>query len=132
CLEAWDSVDIWIKVSLVGKDQLDALDELKSRNSTELDALREEFEELQSLNKALSSDLDQHKTLLNKALLEKDEVVKKVTTLQDSVMEKERIASDLRTTIAAMEGTTEGGNMELEKRVVQLQNKLEDYREKLV
>src|SRR5690606_3904443 len=34
--------------------------------------------------------------------------------------------------IAAMEGTTEGGNMELEKRVVQLQNKLEDYREKLV
>lgn len=117
---------------MIGKDKLDALEELKARNSTELVALQAEYKDLLEKNKTLSIDLDQHKSLLNKALLEKDDIAKRLTDQQDSILENERSASELKTTLAALEGTAEGRGVELEKRVLQLQNKLEDHREKMV
>jgi len=87
---------------------------------------------LQKKAKSLEADLEQHKSLLNTALLEKDEVNKKLAIHQDGVIEAERTIADLKSTLAALEGNAEGRDGALEKRVIQLQNKLEDQREKMV
>lgn len=118
-------------VSLVGKDKLEALAELKTLTSQELIELREELEEARRTIRDLENDVQQKKSLLNTVLLEKDELSKKVSEQKDLMLEKERSNSELKATIAAFEGTTEGRDSALEKRTLQLQNKLEDRREKM-
>lgn len=118
-------------LSLVGKDKLEALEELKKMNSAELIELREEHEELQKKMREAELDLEQKKSLLNTVLLEKDELSKRNSEHKDIMLEKERDMADLRATIAALNGTSEGRDSELERRVLQLQNKLEDHREKM-
>jgi len=118
-------------VSLVGKDKLEVLEELKRMNSAELIELREEHEELQKKMHEAELDLEQKKSLLNTVLLEKDELSKRNSDHKDIMLEKERDMADLRATIAALNGTSEGRDSELERRVLQLQNKLEDHREKM-
>lgn len=118
-------------MSLVGKDKLEVLEELKRMNSAELIELREEHEELQKKMHEAELDLEQKKSLLNTVLLEKDELSKRNSDHKDIMLEKERDMADLRATIAALNGTSEGRDSELERRVLQLQNKLEDHREKM-
>lgn len=79
----------------------------------------------------LEIDVEQKKSLLNTVLLEKDEVSKKISEQKDLMLEKEMSNSELKATVAAFTGTAEGRDGALEKRVVQLQNKLEDRREKM-
>lgn len=79
----------------------------------------------------LEIDVEQKKSLLNTVLLEKDEISKKVSEQKDLMLEKEKSNSELKATIAAFTGTAEGRDGALEKRVLQLQNKLEDRREKM-
>ncbi|RPB02593.1 hypothetical protein L873DRAFT_1673240 [Choiromyces venosus 120613-1] len=119
-------------LSLVGKDRLEALAELKIMNSQELIELREEHEEAQRKIRDLEGEIDQKKSLLNTVLLEKDEISKKLSEQKDTILENEKSNSELRATIAAFQGTTEGRDAALEKRVLQLQEKLEDQREKMV
>ncbi|KAF8426574.1 hook-related protein family [Tirmania nivea] len=118
-------------LSLIGKDKLEALEELKKMNSAELIELREEHEELQRKMREAELDVEQKKSLLNTVLLEKDELSKRNSEHKDIMLEKERDMADLRATIAALNGTSEGRDSELERRVLQLQNKLEDHREKM-
>lgn len=118
-------------MSLVGKDELEALAELKKLSSTELIALKEEHEELLEKTKGLEADCEQKKSLINTVLLEKDTLSKKNSENQDIMLEKEKAISELRATVAAFEGSSEGRDAALEKRAVQLQNKLEDNREKM-
>ncbi|KAF8468402.1 hypothetical protein BDZ91DRAFT_109337 [Kalaharituber pfeilii] len=118
-------------LSLIGKDKLEALEELKQMNSQEVIELREEHEQLRKTLRELEVDLEQQKSLLNTVLLEKDEMSKRNSEHKDVLMEKERDMAELRATIAALNGNAEGKDSELERRVLQLQNKLEDYREKL-
>jgi protein HOOK3 len=120
-----------ITVSLVGKDDLEALAELKARNSVELVELQKEYDEAQAKIRELEREVDQKKSLLNTVLLEKDEISKKVSEQKDLMLEKEKSNSELKATIAAFEGTADGRDSALEKRVLQLQNKLEDRREKM-
>jgi protein HOOK3 len=117
---------------MIGKDEAEQLEILKAANSEEAVALRQELEDLQKKAKSLEADLEQHKSLLNTALLEKDEVSKKLAIHQDGVIEAERTIAELKSTLAALEGNAEGRDGALEKRVIQLQNKLEDQREKMV
>lgn len=124
--------DPGLKVSLVGKDKLEALAELKIMNSQELIELRGEHEEAQRKIHDLESDIDQKRSLLNTVLLEKDEVSKKLSEQKDTILENEKSNSELRATIATFQGTTEGRDAALEKRVLQLQEKLEGQREKMV
>ncbi|KAG0641991.1 HOOK protein-domain-containing protein [Tuber brumale] len=120
------------KVNLVGKDKLEALAELKVMNSQELIELRGEHEEAQNRIRGLEAKIDQKKTLLNTVLLEKDEISKKLSEQKDIILENEKSNSELRATVAAFQGTAEGRDAALEKRVLQLQGKLEDQREKMV
>ncbi|KAF8454965.1 HOOK protein-domain-containing protein [Terfezia claveryi] len=118
-------------LNLVGKDKLEALEELKKLNSAELVELREEHEGLQKKLREAELDLEQKNSLLNTVLLEKDGLSKRNSEHKDIMLEKERDMADLRSTIAALNGTSEGRDSELERRVLQLQNKLEDHREKM-
>lgn len=99
--------------------------------SAELIELREEHDELQKKMREAELDLEQKKSLLNTVLLEKDELFKRSSEHKDILLERERDMADLRATIAALTGTSEGRDSELERRVLQLQNKVEDQREKL-
>ncbi|KAG0131806.1 hypothetical protein HOY82DRAFT_324439 [Tuber indicum] len=119
-------------LNLVGKDKVEALAELKIINSQELIELRGEHEEAQHKIRGLETEIDQKKTLLSTVLLEKDEVSKKLSEQKDIILENEKSNSELRATIATFQGTAEGRDAALEKRVLQLQGKLEDQREKMV
>jgi protein HOOK3 len=116
---------------LVGKDQLEALDKLKAEANTDLAELQTVHAELESRVKDLESDLRTKESLLEKVLLEKDALSTKMAEQKDTLFEQEQALSDLKETIAAFEGSAEGRDGALEKHVRELQNKLEDRREKM-
>lgn len=118
-------------MSLVDKDKLEILAELKALNSAELIEIRQEHDEMRIKVRELEIEVEQKKSLLNTVLLEKDEISKKISEQKDLMLEKEKSNSELKATVAAFTGTTEGRDGALEKRVLQLQNKLEDRREKM-
>jgi chromosome segregation ATPase len=118
-------------VSLVGKDQIEALDKLKAEANTDLAELQTVYADLESRVKDLESDLRTKESLLEKVLLEKDALSTKMAEQKDVLFEKEQALSDLKETIAAFEGSSEGRDGALEKHVRELQNKLEDRREKM-
>ncbi|KAI5852230.1 hypothetical protein BZA05DRAFT_39268 [Tricharina praecox] len=118
-------------LSLVGADQLEALDKLKAEANSDLAELQTVHAELQSRVKDLESDLRTKESLLERVLLEKDALSTKMTEQKDLLFEKEQALSDLKETIAAFEGSIGGADGALEKHVRELQNKLEDRREKM-
>ncbi|KAF3940691.1 hypothetical protein ABW19_dt0201436 [Dactylella cylindrospora] len=69
---------------------------------------------------------------INKLLVEKDELQKQIAELKDALLDCEKSNGDLKASLAAIGGSTEGQRGELEKRVLQLQDKLEDRREKAI
>ncbi|KAA8911349.1 HOOK protein-domain-containing protein [Sphaerosporella brunnea] len=118
-------------LSLVGKDQLETLDKLKGDANSDLKKLQTAHSELESKVKDLESDLRTKESLLEKVLLEKDALSTKMAEQKDALFEKEQALSDLKETVAAFEGSAEGRDGALEKHVRELQNKLEDRREKM-
>jgi protein HOOK3 len=118
-------------VSLVDKDKLEALSELKAAANTDLAELQGIHVDLEKKYKDLDVEMETKRSLLNTVLLEKDEISKNLSTQKDQVLERELAMSDLRTTIAAFEGSAEGRDGALERRVTQLQQKLEDRRERM-
>lgn len=118
-------------MSLVGADQLEALDKLKAEANSDLAELQTVHAELQNKVKDLESDLRTKESLLERVLLEKDALSTKTTEQKDLLFEKEQALSDLKETIAAFEGSVGGADGALEKHVRELQNKLEDRREKM-
>ena len=117
-------------MSLVGKDRLEALEELKALNSKELVELRHEHDEILTTLRDTRAEMALSSGQLNTLLLEKDSLAKRHADNLDILVDRERAISDLRATCAALEGSSDGRDAALEKRVVQLQNKCEDLREK--
>lgn len=83
-------------VSMVEKDEFEALEELKQTNSTMLFSLENDYKRLQARNKALETDFDLQKTQLIAALLSKNE-------LMQSSREAEYIANDRKHALKALE-----------------------------
>ncbi|KAF3927268.1 hypothetical protein ABW20_dc0109408 [Dactylellina cionopaga] len=69
---------------------------------------------------------------INKLLVEKDELQRQIADIKDTLLDCEKSNGELKASLAAIGGSTEGRQGELEKRVLQLQDKLEDRREKSI
>ncbi|MCJ1368402.1 hypothetical protein MMC16_007544 [Acarospora aff. strigata] len=98
-----------LSVSLIGKDEREALEELKQFNSAELTDLRTDRSLLEKRAKGLEADLDEHNILLQKALLHKHEIL---TQQGDQRHDTEKLSNDLKATMdilkAANAGRAEG------------------------
>ncbi|KAF3926692.1 hypothetical protein ABW21_db0203513 [Orbilia brochopaga] len=69
---------------------------------------------------------------INKLLVEKDELQRQIAEIKDTLLDCEKSNGELKASLAAIGGSKEGRQGELEKRVLQLQDKLEDRREKAI
>ncbi|KAK6352651.1 hypothetical protein TWF730_009467 [Orbilia blumenaviensis] len=69
---------------------------------------------------------------INRLINEKDELQRTIAELKDTLLDSEKGNGELKATLAAIGGSREGSYGELEKRVLQLQDKLEDRREKAI
>ena len=95
-------------VSMVGKGDQDALDRLKSSTMAELTHLRADHSLLQKKAKDLEADLDEHKTLLQKALRDKNDTKKILTQHGDRLHETEKLGDGLRATMELLRTATAG------------------------
>ena len=115
-------------VSMVDKDKIDALTELKQANSTEVVELRHEHKAMSSRNEQLAKDLDEQKSLLNRTLL-------KLSDQKDRLHETQLSSGDLKATLdvlnAANKGREEGSKDVLEQRIAQLQETVDSNKEAL-
>jgi len=126
-------------VSMIGKAEREALEELKDSNSEELTNLRSEHSHLERRTKGLEADLDQHKILLRKALRDKSDNQKMLAQQGDQLHETENSSNDLRATLEVLkaasagraEGHAEAVDEMLEKHVKQLATKITNGRERL-
>ncbi|KAI9834497.1 MAG: hypothetical protein M1826_002651 [Phylliscum demangeonii] len=122
-------------LKLVNQDQLAALHELQRTEFPELQILRDERARLQSQTRQMQAELDQHQSLLNKTLLDKDSVQKSLLAEKDHVQAAERSSRDYQLKLekldAAMEGRQAGVQSVMEDRVQQLQEKVGDSRGEL-
>ncbi|KAI9785514.1 MAG: hypothetical protein M1839_009255 [Geoglossum umbratile] len=121
-------------LSLVGEDERDVLAKLKDRNSAEVVELRAENDELHAKVESIQVDLEQHRSLLNVALVEKDAIQKSLIDRNDKYHELERAHQDFKTTLdilnASSEGREEGHRESLDEHIARLQAKVENHREK--
>ncbi|KAK6339468.1 hypothetical protein TWF718_008881 [Orbilia javanica] len=69
---------------------------------------------------------------ISRLIGEKDELQRTIADLKDTLLDSEKGNGELKATLAAIGGSREGRHGELEKRVLQLQDKLEDRREKAI
>ncbi|KAK6523919.1 hypothetical protein TWF281_001883 [Arthrobotrys megalospora] len=69
---------------------------------------------------------------ISKLINEKDDLQRTIADLKDTLLDAEKGNGELKATLAAIGGSKEGRHGELEKRVLQLQDKLEDRREKAI
>ncbi|KAF3126796.1 hypothetical protein TWF569_000461 [Orbilia oligospora] len=69
---------------------------------------------------------------ISKLINEKDDLQRMIADLKDTLLDSEKGNGELKATLAAIGGSREGQHGELEKRVLQLQDKLEDRREKAI
>ncbi|KAF3161215.1 hypothetical protein TWF225_001558 [Orbilia oligospora] len=69
---------------------------------------------------------------ISKLINEKDDLQRTIADLKDTLLDSEKGNGELKATLAAIGGSREGQHGELEKRVLQLQDKLEDRREKAI
>ena len=118
-------------LSLVDADKITALAELKNIANTDLIELQASHNDLRSALVDSEFELTQKKSLLNTVLLDKDALSQKLSDQKDLLIEKEQAHSDLKTTLAALEGNTTGRDKTLETHATVLQKKLEDRRERL-
>lgn len=127
-------------VSMVGKTERDALEELKDSNSRESTELRSENSLLQKRSEGLEADLEEHKNLLRNALREKSDVQKMLSQQEDQLQETERSSNDLKATLDVLkaasagraEGHAEAVDEMLERHVKQLATKITKGRERLL
>lgn len=121
-------------MNLVGKDEHDALVTLKDRNSRAVTELQAESDDLRAKVKSVQTDLEQHRSLLNTALVEKDTIQKSLIDQKDKYHELENAHKDFKATLeilnASSEGREEGQRESLDEHVSKLQTKVENYREK--
>jgi chromosome segregation ATPase len=115
-------------------DERDALAKLKDRNSTEVVELRAENDELRAKAKSIQTDLEQHRSLLNTVLVEKDAIQKSLIDRNDKYHELESAHQDFKATLeilsASSEGREEGHKESLDEHITKLQARVESYREK--
>lgn len=95
-------------VSLLGKDERDTLDKLKSFNLTELAYLHADYSLLQKTANGLEADLDEHKTLLQKALRDKNDTKKILSQHGDRLHETEKLGDDLKATMELLKAANAG------------------------
>jgi hypothetical protein len=67
----------------VDKEEIDALDELRSTNETITASLQNDLLVLQGHHKAITADFEQQKTQLFEALVTKDKLLQELTTLKE-------------------------------------------------
>jgi len=103
-----------------------------SPNAESVKQLYEKVDELQLARAQVEEELEDQRTLFSKMMLEKDELQKKNAEIKDTLLDAEKLNGELKSSIAAFGGSTTGRQSELEKRVLQLQDKLEDRREKMM
>ncbi|KAI9844517.1 MAG: hypothetical protein M1838_002165 [Thelocarpon superellum] len=111
-----------LDLSMIGKDELEALAKLKEANSGEVIQLRAEKMQVSSRNDELSFNLDQQKSLLDRTLLK----------LSQQLHETQVSSGDLKSTMdllnAANKTRDDNGKEELEKRVLEQQQQLNSDR----
>ncbi|TGZ83789.1 hypothetical protein EX30DRAFT_91628 [Ascodesmis nigricans] len=118
-------------LSLVDTDKVTALAKLKESANSELIEFKTQYTNLESQLKDTQLELTQKQSLLNKILLEKDEISNKMSQKKDELHEKDQALSELKITLATLQGAVEGGENALERRCAALQNKLEERRERM-
>ncbi|KAI9716534.1 MAG: hypothetical protein M1812_005265 [Candelaria pacifica] len=122
-------------ISLVDKDKLVALQELKKANSSRVLELESERKLLVERVKSLEVDLNLQRDLLNKALLDKDSNQTSLVSRTDELRDTEKANAQLRSTLetlkAASSGREQGANEALENHIVTLSETLEISRENL-
>ncbi len=120
-------------VSLIDKDKLDALKEVKQANSTQVVELGRERDLLVKRVKDLEVDLNLQRDLLNKALLDKDSTQTSLVSKTDELRETEKANARLRATLeilnANSSGRQQGASEALENHIVTISEKLESSRE---
>ncbi|KAI9880472.1 MAG: hypothetical protein M1830_002824 [Pleopsidium flavum] len=126
-------------LSMIGKAEREALEELEDSNSKELTDLRNEHSLLERRTKGLEADLDEHTALLRKALRDKSDGQKNLAQQGDQHDQREQSSNDLKSTLeilkAASMGRTEGHSEAvdemLEKHVKHLAMKNTNGRERV-
>ncbi|KAI9670141.1 MAG: hypothetical protein M1817_004478 [Caeruleum heppii] len=123
-------------LSLIGKDELATLEELKRTSNAELVELGKAHEEVQRCAKEQASELDQHKSLLNNALLDKGSMQERLAGSKDQLHQCQVSNAELKNTLEVLKTATsshgEGAQASLSTHIVQLQEKNEKLREKFV
>ncbi|KAF3912833.1 hypothetical protein AA313_de0202742 [Arthrobotrys entomopaga] len=113
-------------------------DKEKARYRLEQDALTANGDklalqaEIAALRSGATIDEGTGDTSINKLLIEKDELQRQITDLKDTLLDCEKSNGELKASLAAIGGSSEGRHGELEKRVLQLQDRNENSREKLI
>jgi len=135
-------------VSLIGKAERNALDKLKNSSLAELTELHADHSLLQNLYadhsllqkraKGFEADLDEHKTLLQKALRDKNDTKKILSQHGDRLHETEKLGDDLKATMellkAAGAGRTEAHadlDEQLEKHIKEFATTIKHGRERV-
>ncbi|RVD81754.1 uncharacterized protein DFL_009603 [Arthrobotrys flagrans] len=102
--------------------------------------LRKNIEERDRIIQETRKQLDERPPLsvstgdasISKLINEKEDLQRTIADLKDTILDSEKGNGELKATLAAIGGSREGRHGELEKRVLQLQDKLEDRREKAI
>src|SRR5437764_1151284 len=119
---------------MIGKDELEALDELKQRNSAEVVELRAEAKDRDARIISLQTDLEEMRSLLNTALLDKDVYQKGLEEQKDVNRKLKDDVNEYRSTFellqASKEGREEGFKEALDAKILRLQKQLEISKEK--
>jgi hypothetical protein len=119
---------------MLGKDELEALEELKQRNSAEVVVLRDEANDRDSQLKNVQTDLEETRLLLNTALLDKDVYQKKLEEQKDAnrklIDDNNEYKSTFDLLQAAKEGREEGFKEALDTKILRLQKQMEIAKEK--
>ncbi|ORY04846.1 hypothetical protein K493DRAFT_48989 [Basidiobolus meristosporus CBS 931.73] len=99
-------------LNLVGKDKLDALAAIREEAGAEINKLQKEYDSLVSRNRELDAENKKQMLQINELLIEKDSVQTQNIQSKDILLEKERINSELKATLAALESKNKTGDAE--------------------
>ncbi|KAL1917218.1 uncharacterized protein VTP21DRAFT_4874 [Calcarisporiella thermophila] len=122
-------------LNLLGKDQLDAIAEIKKRNATELERLQEDHTVLQQRSSQLEEQVKEQLEQVNRLLREKDELQRQNIETKDQLLEKEKLNSDMKATLAALQSndneTMKALNAQLQQEVVTLREQTQQMQIKM-
>ncbi|KAI9845643.1 MAG: hypothetical protein M1837_004617 [Sclerophora amabilis] len=119
-----------LALSLVDKNKVTQIEEIKKSVSSELEELRDDHKLLQHRTDDVRANLETQRDLLNIALIEKDKLQKEMAGEKDRHHRDEISNTDLKATLEALEGRKEGARDVLEERIIHLQFKVEQSRDK--